>query len=396
MTKLTKGMANVAVLTAVIGSGTIACTAFQLPKNYDPLPSPQTFSRQERFSYGVNLSHWWAQESAETYSDDWLTKSVTDEELAAIRDMGFRHVRLPVSWTSIGLEHPGDGIDPNRLTLLDNLVQKLNGFGLGVILDLHPEDGEKANITRSPERIAQLKSFWREVIKKTRHISSEWLEYEVLNEPRTESPSGWWQKQGEIVAFMRTLTPDHTIVVNADKYAIVTELIQQRPYDDANIVYNFHFYEPFTFTHQSTPYINDGLKGIYGLAYPTDRDNIDSRHQFVTNQKALDMIDEYGHQTWNRDQIYRRIRPVMDWANHYHVAVSCNEFGVWKYGAPPESRIAWTSDVRSAFERSHVSWTMWEWRGPFGVTDSKRPMRYIEGQLLRALMMPKTKFSEND
>jgi hypothetical protein len=54
---------------------------------------------------------------------------------------------------------------------------------------------------------------------------------------------------------------------------------------------------------------------------------------------------------------------------------ACNEFGAFRETADPASRGRWIADVRSALEENHIGWTMWDYRGNFGVVQRTAQIR---------------------
>jgi hypothetical protein len=51
----------------------------------------------------------------------------------------------------------------------------------------------------------------------------------------------------------------------------------------------------------------------------------------------------------------------------YNVPLICNEFGAYRRVTDPASRMNWIHDVRTALEADSIGWTMWDYRGGFGV-----------------------------
>jgi len=58
---------------------------------------------------------------------------------------------------------------------------------------------------------------------------------------------------------------------------------------------------------------------------------------------------------------------VAAWGTTYEVPLICNEFGAYRAVTEPASRMNWIRDVRTALEANHIGWTMWDYRGGFGV-----------------------------
>jgi hypothetical protein len=67
----------------------------------------------------------------------------------------------------------------------------------------------------------------------------------------------------------------------------------------------------------------------------------------------------------------REIASAAAWARRRGVALTCNEFGVYRAYAPADARLRWIADVRAALERHRIGWAMWDYAGGFGVAVRK-------------------------
>ncbi len=85
--------------------------------------------------------------------------------------------------------------------------------------------------------------------------------YNLLNEPAvTRSKEQWHELAGRLVREVREVDPNHIFFVErvdcvAGNWANDADSNFIRV-DDPNIVYEFHFYEPFHFTHQNAPWVD--------------------------------------------------------------------------------------------------------------------------------------------
>ena len=62
----------------------------------------------------------------------------------------------------------------------------------------------------------------------------------------------------------------------------------------------------------------------------------------------------------------REIDVASAWQGKTHIPLICDEFGV--YGkAPAATRAAWLTEARTRLEAAHIGWTVWEFRGGFGI-----------------------------
>jgi endoglucanase len=68
------------------------------------------------------------------------------------------------------------------------------------------------------------------------------------------------------------------------------------------------------------------------------------------------------------------------------VPLICNEFGAYRDYTDPGSRMNWIRDVRTALEADGIGWTMWDYRGGFGVVSKEdgQPAQ-VDGAVVEAL-----------
>jgi hypothetical protein len=87
----------------------------------------------------------------------------------------------------------------------------------------------------------------------------------------------------------------------------------------------------------------------------------------VQNDYGRWHVMQYGFESWGRERLNTEIAFAADWAKRHHVPLICNEFGVYRAYSEPKDRAAWIRDARTAFEQNGIGWTMWDYRGGFGV-----------------------------
>ena len=74
-----------------------------------------------------------------------------------------------------------------------------------------------------------------------------------------------------------------------------------------------------------------------------------------------------------------------DWARRRNVPLICNEFGAYREHTKADDRARWIAAVRTALEKNHIGWTMWDYRGGFGVVHAQGADRTEDTQVLEAL-----------
>ena len=98
-------------------------------------------------------------------------------------------------------------------------------------------------------------------------------------------------------------------------------------------------------------------------------------------------VIRYGRDHWDAARIESEIKQAAEWARRREVPLVCNEFGVYREYSDPQDRAAWLHDVRSAFERNGIGWTMWDYSGSFGVVTKKDGKAVADDGVLKALGM---------
>ena len=111
------------------------------------------------------------------------------------------------------------------------------------------------------------------------------------------------------------------------------------------------------------------------------------------NKVAAEIPDElgklwvvrYGRDHWDAERIEAEVNQVAEWAARRHLAVTCNEFGVYRKYANPDARARWISDVRTILERHGIGWTMWDYAGSFAVAKKINGVATPDPVTVRAL-----------
>jgi len=107
--------------------------------------------------------------------------------------------------------------------------------------------------------------------------------------------------------------------------------------DDDRLIFTFHYYEPFAFTHQGAEWV-DGSDAWLGTTWGTDSDRAAVRRDFDA---------------------------VASWAVQHNITVFMGEFGAYSRAAMTD-REAWTAFAAREAERRGFSWAYWEFDSGFG------------------------------
>jgi hypothetical protein len=347
-------------------------------------PSGVPASRLAHLRRGINLSHWFSQSPGNDYSENYLRTHTTERDIALIKSLGFDHVRFTVNPAPLTDKSDPALLNPEYLSHLDRALDMILASGLSVVVDLHPSDEFKIKLRTDDRAVMAFADFWRSLARHLARRDPERVFLEILNEPMVEDPYRWIGIQARVAAAIREGAPRHTIIATGPRWSAVDQLLLLEPLADRNVIYNFHFYEPHTFTHQGATWGADYWPYIKNIPYPSSPEII-AALPTVEQQSAQGALKAYGEERWNAERIERTISLAADWGRKHNVPLTCNEFGVFRNFSPPASRLRWIEDVRTALERHGIGWAMWDYAGSFGVATKKDGSATPDPQTVAAL-----------
>jgi endoglucanase len=321
-------------------------------------------SRLGHLRHGSNLSGWFAQvEPPTAYTRDHYATHTTERDIALIASLGFDHVRLSVNPAPI---FPGWESREEYFASLDAAVKMLLDHGLAVILDIHPDSDFKARLS-DDGFVERFTNFWRQLAQHYSGWDPERVFFEIMNEPELRDRYRWFGIEAKLAEAIRESAPQHTIIAAGAKWSDDDDLVFMEPLADGNVIYNFHYYEPHTFTHQGATWGSPWWIWVKGLAYPSTAENASRVAADVPDELGRFEVVHYGRDHWDAGRIEADINEVAEWAARRHLVVTCNEFGAYRAYMKPEDRARWIADVRGALEKHGMGWTMWDYSGSFGV-----------------------------
>lgn len=341
--------------------------------------------RAQHLRHGVNLSHWFAQVfDAKGYTKEHFDAWTTPQDIALIAAMRFDHVRLSVNPQPMFVNNQADEIPAEYLAYLDAAIKTILDHNLAVVLDVHPDEDFKRKLA-GDEFVEQLADFWRGLARHYTTSDPDRVFFEVMNEPELRDRFRWSGIQAHLAAAIREGAPRHTIIVEGARWADDDDLLFVEPLRDANIIYNFHFYEPHVFTHQGANWGESYWHTVKGLPYPSTPENVREPMRGVAEPWRRMQVARYGAERWNAQRIETDFAQMAEWAQRWGVPLVCNEFGVYRKAAQPADRARWLSDVRTALERHGIGWTMWDYAGGFGVVVKENGQTTVDEVTLKAL-----------
>lgn len=309
---------------------------------------------------GINLGGWLSQgeHTAEHYDT-----FITEQDIARIADMGVDHVRLPLDYETVENE-AGEPI-PEGYVYIDDCIEWCRKNGLNIVLDVHKTAGFSFDAAQNSlfddEGLQQrFIALWDRL--SARYGKCGNVAFELLNEIVEDTPERWNELSRRAIEVIRKNAPTTKIIIGGIQWNSVHTLsLLSKPYDE-NIVFNFHFYEPFLFTHQSAPWQPLIPKEV--VNYPAT---------IGEYRRRSEQINCFGSGLYNTDTMgaefmERLIVEAVNAAENAGVPLYCGEYGVDGF-APPEDTLAWFRDVSSVFEKFGIGRAVWTYKGlDFGIT----------------------------
>lgn len=314
-------------------------------------------SAQNPFARGVNLTNWFQSGNVRQIQFTKYTK----QDMIRIKGLGCDVIRLPINLHFMTNGAPDYTIDPLFFDFLDQVVDWAEELQIHMLLDNHTFDPSE-NTDPSVEGI--LLKVWPQMAEHYKYRSN-YVYYEILNEPHGITTALWCQIQQKVINAIRAIDTKHTIVVGPSGFNSYNELKNMPVYADNNLIYTFHFYDPFMFTHQ----------GATWTSYMQDLANI----PFPYNAAAMPATPSSAKGTWvesslnnyKTDGTVAKVKQWLDIAVSFktsrNVKLFCGEFGVYIPNSPHADRVFWYDVVRKYLEEKGITWTTWDYQGGFGL-----------------------------
>ncbi|MCX6224740.1 MAG: cellulase family glycosylhydrolase [Bacteroidia bacterium] len=320
-------------------------------------PCP-TEAQQAPFSRGVNLTGWFQANSVRQIQFNRYTK----KDFGNIKSLGCDVIRLPINLHFMTNGQPEYRIDPLFFEFLDQVVTWAEDLNLFLILDNHTFD-PAANT--DPNIGTILEKVWLQMATHYKD-RSQYIMYEVLNEPHGIADQLWNTIQLNVINKIRSVDTRHTIVVGPANWNSYNNLANLPRYTDTNLLYTFHFYDPFLFTHQGATWVDPSMAPLAGVPFPYRADSMPVLPSALTNTWVGD-----NYRSYPTDGTVQKVKQLIDIAVRFRddrkVPVFCGEFGVYIPNSHNNHRVYWYEVVRKYLEEKQIAWTSWDYHGGFGL-----------------------------
>ena len=316
--------------------------------------------RKTSFSKGVNFSQWF--EAATAHEIPFTMYG--EQDFADLKSLGADVIRLPIRMHSMTGGAPDYTLDPLFLKFLDIAVDWAEKYELYLIIDNH--SFHPVNAT-SDDVDSVLLPVWAQIARRY-NDRSEYVLYEILNEPHGISDERWGEIQEMAIETIRKYDRKHTIIVGGTDFNSVSKLHSIPDYSDTNLIYTFHFYDPFLFTHQGASW-SPPMEYLSKVPFPANKKKMPKLHRKLKGTWIENSLSNYEHDAAS-SMLLSTLDRVTAFSRERDVPVFCGEFGVYIPQSPPEDRVVWYEFVAGALDRRNISRTSWDYFGGFGIFDN--------------------------
>jgi endoglucanase len=315
-------------------------------------------SSQVPFSRGVNLTGWF---QADSPGQIQFTK-FTKQDIVNIKSLGCDVIRLPVNLHSMTSGSPSYTLDPIYVSFLDSVITWCEDLKIYLIIDNHTFD---PNANTSPDIGNILNKVWSQTAAHL-HNRSDYVLYEILNEPHGLTTQAWGAIQGDAINAIRQQDTKHTIIVGGSGFNSYNEMAGLPVYSDDNLIYTFHFYDPFLFTHQGAEWVVPSMAPLAGVPFPYNSGTMPACPASLKGSWVESLVNNYPSDG-TIAQVKQLINTAISFRDSRNVKIFCGEFGVYMKNSNKDDRSYWYQVVRDYLEQNNIPWTSWDYKGSFGL-----------------------------
>lgn len=297
----------------------------------------------------------------------------TEEDLKWMADWGFDFVRIPMAYPRyLDFDRTRDitveevyHFDEKVLEEVDQLISMAHKYNLHVSLNLHRGPGycinagfhEPFNLWKDKGAQDAFYAHWTMWAERYKTISPDKLSFDLLNEPAyIEDMNDQYAQKGPVPGeiyrkvaegaskAIRTVNPDRLIVAdgNSGGNSVIPEI------EDLNIAQSCRGYYPGLVSHYQASWV---WKDPSQAPTPVWPGTIDGKY--------------YG-----RESLEEFYKPWIE-LKERGIGVHCGECGCYNK-TPHEVFLSWFGDVIDILTDAGIGYALWNFRGDFGILDSRR------------------------
>lgn len=300
-------------------------------------------------------------------------RGTTDDDLKWMVDWGFDFIRLPMAYPRYVNFDRSRNITPEEVYQLNEqevdsieaFVRNAQSHGLHVSVNLHRAPGycinagfhEPYDLWTSKEAQKAFAFHWGMWAKRFKDVPSSKISFDLLNEPSIRSDMNDQHASSSVIPgelyravakqavdAIRAANPSHLVLADGNRVGnqVMLEL------KDLNIAQSCRGYFPGLISHYKAPWANKDPEKCPTPVWPGA----------INGEK------------WAKPRLETYYKPWLELARS-GVGVHCGECGCWNK-TPHEVFLAWFTDVLDILTSNKIGYALWNFRGDFGIMDSRR------------------------
>ena len=298
-----------------------------------------------------------------SWEPDQRPEPADERALDFLAKYGFNFVRLPVDyrfWTKdLDYFHPNESV----FCFIDEYIEACRSRGIHLSLNLHRAPGfctnrndlERHNLWRDEIAQRAFLYLWETFACRYEGISGQVLSFDLLNEPPNPGEYGMTRESHaalirRTVSAVRRIDPHRQITIDGlgGGYYAMPELAT------LGVTHSGRGYHPMPVTHHQASWWS-GHRGAPAPRYP-----------------GLIWRGRY----WNRTALRSAYKPWQE-VEKRGARVHIGEFGCFNR-TPNEIALRWLRDLLSIYQEFCWGYSLWNFKGPFGIIDHRRSGARIE------------------
>lgn len=312
------------------------------------------------FTHGVNLCEWF-----EIWSPGIPPLRRYDKsDFEYLKAMGVDIIRLPIHFDMVMMPDNPTKVSPIVFEYLDMACDWAEELGIFLVIDNHSYNG--LSKYPAPAEVENfLMNLWPQIANRYKNCS-DYILYEILNEPEFKNAQ-WLPIQKKMLDVIRAIDNKHTIVVTGAEWGGLNTLLGVKPYEDKNLIYTFHFYDPFIFTHQGANWTSKEIEALQNVPFPYDKDRIPKLQGAAKGSYLEQSIRQSYAQEGTAKYIQNSLQKAVNYSEKNSVPVWCGEMGAYNLTSQPEDRARWFETVGGILLEKKIAFTVWGFHGGFGL-----------------------------
>ena len=284
---------------------------------------------------------------------------ITESDVAYIASLGLDHIRL--GFDQIVIEESPYKYRESILSLIRNFVGWCEKYNLRPVLNLHKAVGnycdipDECGLMQNEQLQLRFVALWSALEDELSACKS--VIFELMNEVVNATPDEWNILAERTVSAIRAKNRERIIIVGGVEWNNPTALLHTKVYDDENIIYTFHCYEPQEFTHQQGVLHSDQIYYNRKMPYPCD--DIERYRDFRRVVKGVEAYEKYDKMDIEFLRDY--LAPAKEFIERNPDKILwCGEFGTIRH-APIEWRENWMRDVIKILNEWDIPYCVWNY-----------------------------------